>query len=63
MGRATETRSQTKNKQMAFKRMAESKKFQAWHKLEVARRLGKLEEIEKEVARQMQPKNLKVEYY
>ena len=61
VGKATDTRSQRKNKQLAFKRMAESKEFKAWHKIECARRLGNLQEVEDIVNQQMADKNLKIE--
>lgn len=48
---------------MAFKRMAESKTFQAWIRLEAARRMGQLETIEEAVNKQMADANIKVEYY
>lgn len=62
-GRAVETRSQSKNKQLAWKRMAESKEFKAWHKLECARRLGQESEIQKLLDEKLLDKNLKIEYY
>lgn len=62
-GRAVDTRSQKKNKQLAFKRMAESKEFKAWHKLECAKRLGQIEEINKTVNEQLLDKDIKIEYY
>jgi len=62
-GRATDTRSQTKNKQLAFKRMAESKEFKQWHKYECARRLGQAVEIDKAVDAQLLDSDLKIEYY
>ena len=53
-------RSQYTNRQDAFRKMAESKEFKKWHKLEVMRRLGTLTQIEDEVERQM--RNVKIEY-
>ena len=53
MGYAEDTRSQAKNRQLAFTRMAHTKKFKDWHSLEVARRTGQLEALEDEVNRQM----------
>ena len=44
-----EHKSQKQNKQLAFKRMANSKKFQKWLRLESAKKLGVLDRIEKEV--------------
>lgn len=60
-GRAVDTRSQKKNKELAFKRMAESKTFKAWHKLECARRLGQ-PTIDEIIDQQMQDSNLLIEY-
>ena len=59
--RCHEGRSQLQNKQTAFKRMAESDKFKAWHRLEVAKRTGELNIIENQVEKDMAPKNLRVE--
>lgn len=59
VGYAEDERSQLQNRRLAFERMANSKEFKTWHKLEVARRTGLLEGIEREVERQM--KNIKVE--
>jgi protein subunit release factor A len=41
-----ETRSQPKNKEIAFRKMCETHAFQTWHKLECMRITGKLAEIE-----------------
>ena len=62
VGKATDHRSFQKNRELAFKRLVESKTFKSWHKLETSRRLGKLIEIEKIVDEQMNEKNLKIEY-
>lgn len=59
VGQSCDERQQHVNKKIAFKRMAESKKFKEWHKLEVARITGALEEMERRVEREM--KNIKVE--
>lgn len=40
VGEGREFREQIRNKEAAFRRLVESKKFQQWHKIEVARRLG-----------------------
>ena len=52
VGYSADERSQTTNKRKAFLRMAETKKFKDWHKLECARRMGKLGEPEDQVRRQ-----------
>lgn len=61
VGTSQDGRSQEQNKQLAFKRMAESKEFKTWHKMEVARRTGILKQIEEQVDRMMDPSNIKVE--
>jgi hypothetical protein len=61
MGCAEDGRSQLHNKQMAFRRMVDTKKFQAWMKLEKAKRLGIEAEIERDVELAMRDRNLKVE--
>lgn len=58
-GYAEETRSQFQNKKSAFDKMVATKKFQDWLKLEVARKTGKLIEIEESVERKM--KQIRVE--
>jgi protein subunit release factor A len=57
---ATETRSQFKNKQAAFRRMAETRTFKAWHLIETARRGGG-KSIEQLVDEAMAPENIRVE--
>lgn len=63
MGTSQEERSQDLNKRKAFVRMAETKEFKLWHKLETAKRLGKLADIEKVVAEQMSESNLRVDVH
>lgn len=66
-GEARDSRHQLENKRAAFLRLVESKEFKAWHKLETAKRLGLLKDIEREVEQrveeQMKPENLKIEFY
>jgi len=62
-GEARDSRSQKQNKSAAFQRLVNSKEFKVWHKLEVARRLGQLAEVERSVDAAMEPQNLKVEYF
>jgi protein subunit release factor B len=57
VGESDLTRSQHQNKALAFRKMAESAKFKAWHRMECARRAGTLISVEE----QLQEKNLKVE--
>lgn len=54
-------RDQAKNKAEAFRKIVETDKFKAWHKLECSRRLGLLKEAEEAVEEAMKPHNLKVE--
>lgn len=58
-GYSEESRSQLDNKRSAFRKMAETKEFKVWHKLETARISGKLNDINEEVDRQL--KNIKIE--
>jgi len=59
VGQSCEERSQVQNKKLAFKRMAETDVFKVWHRMEVARKTGLMDQIEREVERQM--RNIKVE--
>jgi protein subunit release factor B len=61
VGEARDSRSQLQNKKSAFVRLVNSKKFQAWLKIETAKRLGAYEDIEKKVKELMKPENIKVE--
>jgi protein subunit release factor A len=63
MAEGREFRSQAQNKKAAFERLIVSSKFQAWHKLECARRLGQLKDIDSRVEAAMNEENLKVEYF
>jgi len=60
IGRSVDTRSQWKNKQIAWRRMAETKEFRLWVTMEAARLNGSLS-IETQVEEAMDPKNLLVE--
>lgn len=68
VGNSCDERSQWQNKKLAFKRMAESKKFQTWVKIETAKMLRdkdfeKKEErrIEQIVEKMMEPENIKTQ--
>jgi peptide chain release factor len=61
IGESDLTRSQAQNKQIAFRKMAESKEFKTWHRIETARLLGDKLSIEEKVDNHMQEHNLKVE--
>lgn len=56
-------RDQRKNKELAFEKCVKSAKFQAWHRVEVMKRLGMLKDVEKRVDELMQDKYLKIEEY
>lgn len=60
VGVAQDTRYQKENKKLAFERMAHTPEFTKWHKLEVARRLGRLKNIEETVEQLMHPSNIEV---
>lgn len=60
-GESDLTRSQHENKKIAFRKMAESKEFRIWHKLETARRLGDKLTIEEKVDKAMMETNLIIE--
>lgn len=52
-GTSDETRSQPQNKKLAFTKMANSKKFQDWIRVEAARVTGQLQNIEEKVDYEM----------
>lgn len=58
-----EYRDQPQNKKAAFMKLVNNPKFKQWHKIETARRLGQLVDVEAEVEKQMADENLQVEYY
>ena len=53
-GYAEDSRVQKQNRSTAFERMCNTKKFKDWHKLEVSRRTGQEEIIQRNVEREMQ---------
>jgi protein subunit release factor B len=57
--RCHDGRSQLQNKQAAFRKMAETKEFKAWHRIEVAKHMGTYRDIEKSVDAEM--KKIRVE--
>lgn len=61
VGRASDGRSQTLNKRAAFRRMAETPEFDAWLKIEAARRNGTLAKAESAARQSMRDENLRVE--
>lgn len=54
-------RDQAQNKKKAFEKLVETKTFKQWHKAEVARRLGRIRDVEAEVDRAMAAHNLSIE--
>lgn len=56
-------RDQAKNKKEAFIKLCNSPQFRAWHRMEVAKRLGLFKDVERRVEEQMREKNLKVETF
>lgn len=60
VGEAREERSQIQNKRMAWQRMCETKKFQAWIRMEHARRMG-AKTTEQRVEEALVETNLKTE--
>lgn len=60
-GEARDSRDQPQNKRNAFLRLLETPEWQAWHKLETARRLGHVKRAEEAVELAMDPANILVE--
>jgi hypothetical protein len=61
IGESDETRSQHDNKRLAFRKMAETKEFKTWHKIETAKALGQIIDINDTVDKAMKDANIKVE--
>lgn len=61
VGQSDDTRSQHKNKVIAFRRMAETQKFKSWHIMEGARRSGKVAQIQEYLDDTMLPHHLVTE--
>lgn len=59
-GYSEASRSQRENKEDAFRKMAETKEFKNWMRLETARRTGQLMEIEEAVEREMRRVSVEV---
>lgn len=59
IGQCEEQRTQWQNKKVAFGRMARTKEFDKWLRLEASKRTGELERIKKKVDREL--KHVKVE--
>lgn len=63
VGQSQDQRNQSTNRQLAFRRMAESEKFQIWAKRVASGDQALESEIQAEVERQIRPHNLKVETF
>lgn len=61
VGESDETRSQHDNRRKAFVKMAQTPQFRAWHKMETARRMGQLADLNEAVDRTMKECNLRIE--
>jgi protein subunit release factor B len=56
-----EERSFYQNQSKAFKRLIEKPEFRTWYRVEVARQLGQLKEIDRQVENSMNSNNIRVE--
>jgi protein subunit release factor A len=63
IGESREHRNQLQNRKAAFERLVKSKEFQLWHKLKASMIMKGIYDIEKELDKQMEEKNLKIETY
>ena len=54
-------REQDQNKEAAFRKLLQTPKFKAWHRMEVARRTGAVKRAEEATEAAMDPANLVVE--
>ena len=62
MGYAEDTRSQDKNKRLAFVRMAKSKKFKLWSDIEAAKKMGVIDRVQTYVEQEMNnPSHVRIE--
>lgn len=61
IGQAQDQRDYKQNEKLAFRRLIESDKFKAWHKMECARRMGLLAQVDGAVAEAIKPENIVVE--
>lgn len=62
VGMSEDERSQNQNRKKAFERLIKTDKFKNWYRIEKAKHLGYYVDIEKEVEKMMDEKNLKIEY-
>jgi protein subunit release factor A len=61
VGKATDSRSQSANKRLAWRRLGESKAFRAWATAEASRHSQRGNVVEEQVEEAMKPENLKIE--
>ena len=61
VGQSDDTRSQHENKQIAFRRMAETPEFKRWHRAEILAVTGQLAAIDQSVNDSLVPSNLRIE--
>ena len=60
---SSEHRDQLQNKKVAFERMVKTKEFQVWHKLKASMIMKGIFDVQREIDKQMEEKNLKIEFY
>ena len=61
-GVSSDHRERPRNRKLAFRRMAESKKFQVWAKLDALKKIGFIDRIEKEIDDSLaNPNNVRIE--
>jgi len=63
IGESREHRGQLQNKRAAFKRMAGTKEFKTWHRIQAAARMQGIIDVDRVVDKMMSVENLKVEFY
>jgi protein subunit release factor A len=59
-GDCHEERTQKPNRERAFKRLTESPKFQKWLKIETARRMGQLDDIDQKVEKALSEAKIEI---
>lgn len=60
-GESRSERSQHRNRRLALERLAKSRTFRDWITIKAAQITGRMAEIDKQVDRQMRPRNLQIE--
>jgi len=60
VGECKEERTQKPNRERAFKRLTESSKFTKWLKLETAKRMGLLDDIERKVEKAIKEAKIEI---